>query len=526
MSGGTYDFVVMGGGHNGLLSSIYLAKAGYKVCVLEALDEFGGGTRSGEIAPGYIADQGGMVHNLISRTPIVREDELELFSKYGLEYKFVDSLCCSIFPNEEHLILYSDLDKTCEQIAKFSERDAETYREFVNYFLKLSGAAAAGTAGAIPAYGPMMNVLAMSPEGREFIRVMNSSAQQIVEEWFESEEVRVTLTRWCTEMMIDPRQIGTATLLAFCAALHAPGNPGAPFPVGGCVNFVNALTACARDHGVDLFTNEWVNELVVEDGEVKRVRTKCGDEFVATEGVISTINVRDVYDCLGDAAPAHEREHIAKIKNADFVALNQAFALSKIPEFKTGEAVKDSFCIEFAPDEEEYLRTFSEYLLGGFSPKLPLITMPSLRDPSRAPEGGCVVTVYSYAPWNLDGDWPTWETKGQELKDALWEFFKSRCTNITDDDLVGRWGCTPLEYTEWNPAFRDGDIGQIGMQPSQMYDFRPLPGRGHDYHGDIENLYFLGCSSHPGGAIAASARSGIQKVLEDYGVDFRDIVKK
>lgn len=59
MSGGTYDFVVMGGGHNGLLGSIYLAKAGYKVCVLEALDEFGGGTRSGEIAPGYIADQGG-----------------------------------------------------------------------------------------------------------------------------------------------------------------------------------------------------------------------------------------------------------------------------------------------------------------------------------------------------------------------------------------------------------------------------------------------------------------------------------
>ena len=109
MSGGTYDFVVMGGGHNGLLSSIYLAKAGYKVCVLEALDEFGGGTRSGEIAPGYIADQGGMVHNLISRTPIVREDELELFSKYGLEYKFVDSLCCSIFPNEEHLILYSSI---------------------------------------------------------------------------------------------------------------------------------------------------------------------------------------------------------------------------------------------------------------------------------------------------------------------------------------------------------------------------------------------------------------------------------
>ena len=84
MSGGTYDFVVMGGGHNGLLSSIYLAKAGYKVCVLEALDEFGGGTRSGEIAPGYIADQGGMVHNLISRTPIVREDGAVLEVRPGV----------------------------------------------------------------------------------------------------------------------------------------------------------------------------------------------------------------------------------------------------------------------------------------------------------------------------------------------------------------------------------------------------------------------------------------------------------
>ena len=105
--------------------------------------------------------------------------------------------------------------------------------------------------------------------------------------------------------------------------------------------------------------------------------------------------------------------------------------------------MKDAFCIEFAPEEEECLRTFSEYLLGGFSPKLPLITIPSLRDPSRAPEGGCVVNVYSYAPWNLDGDWHNWETKGQELKDALWEFFESRCTNITDDDLVGRWGLHP-----------------------------------------------------------------------------------
>lgn len=153
MAGGKYDFVVLGGGHNGLLATIYLSKAGFKVVCLEGNDEFGGGTRSAQIAPGYIADLGGMVHNMISRTPIVRKDELELFSKYGLEYSYIDSLCCSIFPDETHLIMYSDIDKTIEQIAKFSQQDAETYPKFVDYMRNLMGAASASIAGAPPAYG-------------------------------------------------------------------------------------------------------------------------------------------------------------------------------------------------------------------------------------------------------------------------------------------------------------------------------------------------------------------------------------
>ena len=522
----TYDFVVLGGGHNGLISSIYLAKAGFKVCVLEANNEFGGGTRSEEIAPGYIADTGGMVHSMISRSPIVREDELGLFSKYGLEYTCVDSLCCSIFPDENHLILYKDIDKTCEQIAKYSERDAEQYRKFSQYMGKLMGVAAFGIAGPAPQYGAMMNALSMSETGNEFLRLLNSSAQQIVEEWFESEEVRVTLTRWCTEMMLDPRQVGTATLLSFCASLHAPGNMGAPFPTGGTVNFVNALVASAKDYGVDLFTEQWVNKIVVQGGQAKSVQTKAGEEFIAKEGVVSTINVKDVYEYMGDEAPAKELEHVRKLKHSDFMALNQSFALKKVPEFKTGEQVKESFCIEFAPEEKEYLETFSGYLLGKFSPKLPLITMPCLFDPSRAPEGHAVVNVYSYAPWNLYGDWRNWEKYGDQLKDELWEFFKSRTTNITDDDIVGRWGKTPLEYSVWNPAFKNGDIGMIGMQPSQMFDFRPLPGKGHDYHGEIDNLYFAGCSAHPGGAIGGNARNAIVKLLEDYDIDFKDIAKK
>ncbi|MEG2517905.1 MAG: NAD(P)/FAD-dependent oxidoreductase [Raoultibacter sp.] len=527
MAGKNYDFVVLGGGHNGLIATAYLAKAGFSVCCLEANDEFGGGTRSGEVtAPGYISETGGMIHNLISKTPIVREDELGLFSKYGLEYVHTKSLFCSIFPDQTSLVMDPDIDKACENIAKFSEKDAVTYRKFHDYMVKMLAVAGVGSQSPPPPYGAMQNVMYMSPEGREFQRVLNSSAQQIVEEWFESEEVRVTFTRWCTEMMIDPRAIGTATLLYFTGSVHDPKNPGSPFPKGGSQKFVEALMACCEDAGADLYASARVSDFTLENGEMKTVRTQNGEEYTADKAVVSTINIKDVYNMLGEEAPAEEAEQVRKLKYADFSALNQSFALSKIPEFKAGPEVLKSYCIEFAPREEEYLETFSSYTLGKFNPRLPLITIPSLLDDTRCPEGHSVVNIYCYAPYKLWGDAKNWETHGDELKKEVWEFFKEQTTNITDDDIVGHWGLTPLEYEQWDPAFRHGDIGHIGLQPSQMYDMRPFPGKGHLYHGDIENLYFLGSGAHPGAGIAAGARAGVQKVLEDYGVDFRDVVKK
>ena len=212
----------------------------------------------------------------------------------------------------------------------------------------------------------MHNVMSMSPEGREFQRVLNSSAQQIVEEWFDSEQVRVTFTRWCTEMMIDPRAIGTATLLYFTGRVHKP-TYAPPFPMGGSQKFVEALMACCKDHGADLFTNAFVDGLTVQGGEAKSVRTKDGEEYIATNAVISTINIKDIYQMLGDDAPKEEARYVQRLKQADFAALNQSFALKKIPEFKAGPEVLDAYCIEFAPEEKEYLETFSNYKLGGFN---------------------------------------------------------------------------------------------------------------------------------------------------------------
>ncbi|MEG0324061.1 MAG: NAD(P)/FAD-dependent oxidoreductase [Raoultibacter sp.] len=522
-----YDFVVLGGGHNGLIAAAYLGKAGFSTCCLEANDEFGGGTRSGEVAaPGYISETGGMIHNLISKTPLIRNDELDLFSKFGLEYVHTGALFASIFPDNRFLVMDPDIDQACQNIAKFSEKDAVTYRKFHDYMVNMMAVAGVGSQSPPPPYGAMQNVMYMSPEGREFQRVLNSSAQQIVEEWFESPEVRITFTRWCTEMMIDPRAIGTATLLYFTGGVHDPNNPGSPFIKGGSQKFVESLMACCEANGVDLYANAFVDDITMEGGEIKSVRTTNGDEFIADKAVISTINIKHIYRCLGDDAPAEEAVQVQRLKYADFSALNQSFALTKVPEFKCGPEVMKAYCIEAEVTEKEYLQTFSNYRLGGFSPKMPLITMPSLLDPSRCPDGHCVMNVYQYAPYNLYGDPQNWIKYKDELENEVWDVVKNLTTNITDADVVGKWSLTPLEYEQWDPAMEHGDIGHIGLQPSQLYDMRPFPGKGHLYHGDIENLYFLGSGGHPGAGIAAASRAGIQKVLEDYGVDFRDVVKK
>src|SRR3984893_17615491 len=139
----TYDVVAMGAGHNGLVAAAYLAKAGKKVLVLERKPWPGGGVVTREInTPGYWHDEHSSVHIMIQGNPLIRHDELGLLSKFGLKYAY-NTPYAMIFPDQSTLIAYRDLDKTCEQIARLSMRDAETYRRFAQRaieFLPMIGA--------------------------------------------------------------------------------------------------------------------------------------------------------------------------------------------------------------------------------------------------------------------------------------------------------------------------------------------------------------------------------------------------
>ena len=132
------DIVVAGGGHNSLITAAYLAKAGYEVVVLDARPIAGGAAVTEELTlPGYRFDSCSTGHTLIQPNPLLRDDELGLKSEYGLEYVNPDPVAHVVFPDGESFTHWLDLERTCEEISRFSPRDAAAYRRGLQEFAEI-----------------------------------------------------------------------------------------------------------------------------------------------------------------------------------------------------------------------------------------------------------------------------------------------------------------------------------------------------------------------------------------------------
>ena len=128
-----FDFVVVGAGHNSLITACYLAKAGFSVVVLEGRPLVGGGTKTAQLTlRGFQHDVCSSIHGTIHGNPMLRNNELKL-GDYGLEYIYPDPVYHIAFPDGSYITKWRDLDHTCEEVAKYSKKDAETWRRCLLY---------------------------------------------------------------------------------------------------------------------------------------------------------------------------------------------------------------------------------------------------------------------------------------------------------------------------------------------------------------------------------------------------------
>lgn len=520
-----HNVVVIGGGHNGLIVAAYLAKAGLDVCVVERQDKVGGGAITRELTlPGFKHDPFSVLHAVISGNPLIQRDELGLKSKYGLKYIFPEITFAVIFPEDKALVFYHDIDKTCESISQFSERDAEAYREMVISFNQMLKVASIAASSVPPPFGRIMSFLDTSDEGRQFMKLILSSALDVAEDWFESDQVKIALCRFASEHMIGPQEKGTGNDMIFVSSLHSRGYP---LPVGGSGALSEALAACIRDNGGTIKLSSTVKSIKVEAGEARGVVLDTGEEIMASKAVVSNLNVKQLFlEMLKpEELPPNFQTAVRHIKHSSFSAMNQAIALNEALKTKVGGDADKALFLEIAPSSiEEFLRSFEEYRYGIVNTNMPLMVTATLFDPSRAPKGKHTLYLYHYEPYALkDGGAGKWDKIKQEVADGILETVRSQTTNLGPENILGRWIASPLDLERYNPAFRAGDIIHIGQFITQFFANRPLPGWGQ-YKTPINRLYMCGASNHPGVGISGGGRATTQVIMEDLGIDFKKVI--
>lgn len=521
-----YDIVVAGAGHNGLIVAGYLAKAGLKVCVVERQDMVGGGAITRELTlPGFKHDPASLIQMTIQANPLIHRDELGLMSKYGLKYLFPDPACAIVFPDQRALVIWRDIAKTCKSIEQFSKRDAEMYPKFCEAAGQILKAGNVATFSPVPPFGRLVSFMDSSDEGREYLRTILSSTWDLAKEWFESEQMRIALARFASEVMIGPREEGTGAYMFGFPHFH---KWGVAVPVGGSGALSEALAQCLRDMGGTIMLSSPIKAVRVEGGEAKGVVLENGDVIMAKKAVVSNLNVKQLFLEMVKPSelPADFPSKVKRIRQSTFAALNQAIALNEPPKYKAGPDVDACFFVEITPYTEDFLRTFDEFAYGIPSSRIPLLGVPSITDPSRAPKGKHTLYLYHYEPYDLrDGGAAAWDKIREKVANDILDEVRKYTTNMGPENILSKWIMSPLDLERINPAMVGGDIMHIGAFVTQYFSNRPLAGWGR-YKTPVKKLYMCGGSTHPGAGVTGGGRAAVQAIMEDLGIDFKKVITK
>lgn len=521
----TYDVIVAGGGHNGLTVACYLAKAGLEVCVVEHQDKVGGAviSREGLTAPGFISDPCSTQHHIAQFSPTLLNDELELKSKYGLQYIYPPIQESILFEDGSTFNIYLDPDRTADEIArKYGEHDGEAYRKFYKWASYGVETIVAGFFNPAPAFGLFASMMDSSPESRELLRATRMSCLDMLNEWFESDKVKAGMMRWMSETMVNPAEKGTGlTAFTFIGLGHR--FPGTGMPVGGSGKLSEAMEAMLKDHGATIMLNSTVNGFIVEGGECKGVTLTNGEELRARKMVVADLHIKQVERMLDKNVDETYKKHVERLRPAPFMAFQQSLALHEAPKFiAEDDALNEAFFVEFCPNTMlEFCRMFDD--LGyGIPGMAPLVSVPTLHDPSRAPEGKHVMYLYEYAPYKrLDGR--DWDDVKDEYAQEILDHVSKYCTNMGPENIIGKWIMSPKDLERMNPAMINGDIGHIGSFSEQMTGDRPLPHTG--YTTPVDKLMMCGPSTHPGCGVTCGGRAAATAILEELGFMIDDVVE-
>lgn len=507
-----YDAVIVGGGHNGLVTAFYLAKAGRKVLVLERREMVGGCAVTEELWPGYRVSSASYLVSLLQQKIV---DEMDL-PRHGYQVDPKDPAFFSPFPDGKYFFTWQDGEKTLAEVAKFSQRDAARMPEFEEQLERLAKLVESLLLVCPPPFPPkgvgeIIEYLKLAGRLRglsakdmtALVKVFTMSAADYLDEWFESPHVKVTLA---TDGVIGanggPRSPGTAYILLH----HCMGGVGGKrglwgFVRGGMGAVSEAMASAAREAGAEIRCGATVHRILVKENRATGVVLKNGDEIEARL-VASNLDPPRTFLRLMDPSilPPEFAEAIRHYR-CEGTSAKINLAVKALPNFKAmpgAPAPHHRATMHICPSMDYVEKAWDNAKYGQPSER-PLLEMtcPTMYDPSLAPPHRHIIGIFlQYAPYTLrNGTW-----------DDLREPYLKRVLRIIDEYAPGFSSgvehaefLSPLDL-ERRYAITGGNIFHGEMAIDQMFSMRPVA-RYANYKTPVAGLYLCGSGTHPGGGV-------------------------
>ena len=526
------DVIVIGGGHNGLVTAAYLAKAGLKVTVLERRDVVGGCAVTEEFHPGFRNSVAAYTVSLLNPKVIA---DLDL-AGHGL--KVVERGLSNFLPLPDGQYLKVAPGRTKAEVAKFSIRDAERLDAYGDRLDRMADVIrdvvletppnVATGQGLLAVLGELLLAAKLGNrfrkldlEGqRDLLEIFTRSAGDYLDQWFESDPIKAILGfDGVVGNYASPYAAGSAYILLHHCFGEVNGKRGVwGHAIGGMGAISQAMARSATTSGAEIRTGVGVAEILVERGRAIGVVTDTGEKILARM-VVSNLHPKLTFEKLMDpgALPADFRSRIASWRSGSGtfrmnVALSELPSFTCLPGRQTAE--HHTAGIVVAPSLQYMEDAWIDARRGGWS-KAPIVEMliPSTLDPSLAPPGQHVASLFCQhvAPELPDGR--SWDEVRDEVADVMIATVDGVAPGFARS-VIARQIHSPLDL-ERKFGLVGGDIfhGCLGLD--QMFSARPVMGHA-DYRAPVAGLYMCGSGTHPGGGVTgAPGNNAAREILRD-----------
>jgi len=499
MTSNHYDTIIIGAGHNGLVAAAYLAKQGKKVLVLERRDIVGGQVVTESFGDGFTVDSlhaGGTL-----RPDIIKDLKLSL-PAVGERKPFI-----SLQQDSNHLVLNSDPAKAAESIKRFSAKDAANWLPFIEFMKKVTKFIHSANSKIMPrlplgfSFSEGMDLAKLGidlrmfggPDMMRIIRGIPMTADEFVDEWFESDVVKAAVA----SLGIHGFTLGTFGAGTGYTLMHNWANRGGLSHVavqGGIGKITEALASAVKSFGGEIRTNAEVKSIQVDTFTCKGVVLANGEE-IAAKNIISAADPKHTFLTLVGAVnlPPEFVWNVQSIKMRGSVA--------KVHLLTDGKHGIPDATVALAPSIKYLEKAYDAAKYHGISEKPYLEVTTS---------GNVISIHFQYAPYSLKiGDWGL-ETKKkvEELAiNTLSEYFPNLKSQISNSHVI-----TPLDL-EQTYGLTEGDLNHGQIMLDQFMFMRPIPGWSN-HKTPLDNLYLCGSGVHGGGGISGASGRNIIKVLK------------